>query len=155
MKRERLSPAYILDLRIRHADVAIKGEVLLSLLDEVEDTRKAAVKTPAAEPAKTWRCFHCDQVFTSRVDARNHFGNDENAMPACHIKAAGEFALLTALRNAEEELSRRRAEDSDLLRAMASMEADHQVALRREEEKGYARGLKDGREMTADDELRN
>src|SRR4029077_15419037 len=94
-----------------------------------------------------WRCFHCDQVFTERVDARNHFGGDEGATPACLIKAAGEFALLQALRNAQDELARYRAEDSDTLRAMASMQADHAVALRRAEEEGYARGLKDAREV--------
>jgi len=94
---------------------------------------------------KNWRCYHCDEVFVTDADARNHFGSTQGAEPACRIKVAGEFALLNALRNAEEELERYRREDSDVLRAMHSMQSDHAIALRREEEKGYARGLADGR----------
>lgn len=94
---------------------------------------------------KTWRCFHCDEVLRTQVDARNHFGSTEGAEPACLIKAPGEFALLQALRNAEDELARYRREDSDVLRAMWSMQADHASALRREEEKGYTRGIEDAK----------
>lgn len=93
---------------------------------------------------RVYRCFFCDEEFRG-VDATNHFGKSPSAEPACKIKSAGEFALLQALRNAEDELSRHRAEDSDTLRAMHSMIADHQTALRREEEKGYERGLRDAR----------
>lgn len=96
-------------------------------------------------PAKEWRCFHCDEVLRTPRDARLHFGN-HGSEPACLIKAPGEFALLTVLRNAEDELARHRAEDSDVLRAMWSMQADHAEALRREEEKGYSRGLADAKE---------
>lgn len=101
--------------------------------------------SPEASAPTHWRCFHCGDVLTSEVDGENHFGRREGAEPACKIKAAGEFALLQALRNAEDELERYRAEDSDVLRAMHSMAADHQVALRREEERGYERGLRDAR----------
>lgn len=94
---------------------------------------------------KSWRCFHCDEVLTTEVDAANHFVRLDESEPACRIKAAGEFALLQALRNAEDQLARYRAEDSDVLRAMASMQSDYQQALRREEEKGYARGMRDAK----------
>lgn len=33
-----------------------------------------------------WRCFHCDEVFTTRQDAYDHFGPDEGCEklpPAC------------------------------------------------------------------------
>ena len=103
----------------------------------------------ASDVEKTWRCFHCDEVFLREVDARNHFGISESAEPACRIKAAGEFALLQALRNAESLLARYRAEDSDVLRAMHGMLADQQRALAREEEKGYARGLRDAKAQIA------
>lgn len=99
----------------------------------------------AAAP-KEWRCFHCDEVLRTEGDARLHFGNTHGSEPACLIKAPGEFALLTVLRNAEDDLARHRAEDSDVLRAMSSMQADHAEALRREEEKGYSRGLADAKE---------
>lgn len=35
---------------------------------------------------KTWRCFHCDEVFTTRKDAYNHFGDETpcgSDIPAC------------------------------------------------------------------------
>jgi hypothetical protein len=99
-----------------------------------------------------WRCFHCGETFTRAQErwARDHFGRDCMAEPVCLIRTAGETVLLTALRNAEDELTRRRAEDTDELRAMWAMQADHAVALRRQEELGYARGLADARkEMVA------
>lgn len=103
---------------------------------------------PAHETAdKQWRCFHCDEMFTTQVDAENHFGRYEHDTPACVIKASGEFALLRALRNAESQLLRYHSEDSDVMRAMASMQSDHIQALSREEEKGYARGVRDARAM--------
>lgn len=38
-----------------------------------------------------------------------------------------------------------RQEDGNIIRAMYSMSADHAQALRREEERGYAKGLADAR----------
>lgn len=98
-----------------------------------------------------WRCFHCGETFTRGQErwAREHFGRDEGETPICLIRSAGESALLTALRNAQDELTRYRAEDSDLMRALWSMQADHAVALRREEERGYANGLRDARKEAA------
>jgi len=110
------------------------------------ETLAAAGKGSGFTPTKEWRCFHCDEVFTTEVDARNHFGSDQSSEPACQIKVAGEFALLQALRNAEDQLARYRNDDSDVLRAMWSAQADHATALRREEEKGYERGLRDAKE---------
>lgn len=94
-----------------------------------------------------WRCFHCGDAFTRAQErhAREHFGRDCNQEPVCLIRTAGEGALLTALRNAQDELDRYRAEDSDLMRALWSMQADHAAALKREEEHGYAKGLADAR----------
>lgn len=94
-----------------------------------------------------WRCFFCGEVFTTAVDARNHFGADQMAETACRIKADGEFALLKALRNAEDRLARYVAEDSDILRAMYAMQADHATKVRRAEEQGYARGLADAHHL--------
>lgn len=98
-----------------------------------------------------WRCFHCGETFTLAQErlAREHFGSTGNDEPVCIIRSAGEDALLRALRNAQDELSRYRAEDSDLMRVLWSMQADHRAALLREEERGYARGLHDAKvEMT-------
>lgn len=92
---------------------------------------------------KTWRCFHCDEVFRSPAEARLHFGADQGHDPICKLRMPGEYHLLNILRDQEQQLERYRAEDSEVMRAMHSMHADHAAALRGEEEKGYARGLRD------------
>jgi hypothetical protein len=94
-----------------------------------------------------WRCFHCGEAFT-RVQirwAREHFGATELETPVCLMRVPGEGSLLTALRNAQDELERRRAEDSDLMRALWAMSVDHSQALKSAEEDGYAKGLRDAR----------
>jgi hypothetical protein len=85
---------------------------------------------------REWRCFHCDETFSDPEDARLHFGDNCLSDAACRIGAA-------SVRELERQLARYRAEDSDADRAMYRMQADHAVALRREEEKGYRRGLID------------
>lgn len=98
-----------------------------------------------------WRCFHCGEAFTKAQArwAREHFGRDEGEEPVCLIRTAGESALLTALRNAQDELARYRVDDTDLMRALWSMQGDHSQALRREEERGYEKGLADGRALSS------
>jgi transposase len=91
---------------------------------------------------KRWRCFHCDDVFTSARAAAEHFGGTQAASAACQIKGH-EHGLLGALRAQEEELAEHRAESGPLLRAMASMRADHAEALRREEERGFGRAVRE------------
>jgi hypothetical protein len=90
-----------------------------------------------------WTCFHCGETFHSEARARDHFGADPQAEPACIIKA--ELGLVVALREAEDQLARYRDEDSDKDRELARMAGDHATALRREEEQGYSRGLRDER----------
>lgn len=94
-----------------------------------------------------WRCFHCDEAFTKAQErwARQHFGDNQDALPACQMRVPGEHHLLTLLRNFEADAERRCAEDTDLWRAIYSQAADHATALRREEERGYEKGLADGR----------
>jgi hypothetical protein len=92
----------------------------------------------AAAP-KEWRCFHCDEVFRDEAAAREHFGSYGPRIlsePACQIDAAEYRAM-------EKRMTDYNAEDADIHRQMARMEHEHKTALRREEEKGYARGLAD------------
>lgn len=98
-------------------------------------------------PPHGWTCFHCGETFKTPGTARDHFGASPDAEPGCviRVKLGDERGLQFELRKAEEQLARYRAEDSDKDREMAAMRADHAVALRREEEKGYARGLRDTR----------
>lgn len=91
---------------------------------------------------KQWRCFHCDEVFTSRRWAAEHFGVEQGREPACRIKSH-EGHILAALRKAEDELARYRAEDGELMRAIYSLEADNRQAVIRAEEEGYNRGVRD------------
>lgn len=56
--------------------------------------------------------------------------------PACQID-------MTDVRAMENQLRQYREEDTVLHREIHRMQADHAVALQREEEKGYARGLND------------
>lgn len=91
---------------------------------------------------KNWRCFHCDQVFTRAVDAREHFGNGPISLPACQIKGH-ENNLVRVIREQESQLARYRAEDSDILRAMESLRSEHSATMLTAEEVGYDRGVQD------------
>ena len=91
---------------------------------------------------KQWRCFHCDDVFTRAVDAGEHFGGFEGALAACQIKGH-EHGLLQLVRELEAQLRRYREEADPLTRAMEGMRCEHAQALRRAEEAGYDRGVRD------------
>ncbi len=92
-----------------------------------------------------WRCFHCGDSFTKEqfAHAREHFGRDEGETPVCLMRVPGESGLIAALRKAQDELANWRAESDPLTRAIECQAADYEQRLIREEEKGYARGLKD------------
>lgn len=101
-----------------------------------------------------WRCFHCDDVFTTVGAASDHFGPHPASTPGCVIdKVLPEggtntqrgLGLLMALRRAEAELARYREEDTDLHLALHAKECERNTAVMRAEEQGYARGLRDAR----------
>jgi hypothetical protein len=93
---------------------------------------------------REWRCFHCDELFTDYEAALEHFGFDQTSYAACQID-------IKAFREMENFTARCQAEDSDTDRAMYRMQTEHDVALRREEEAGYAKGLRDGRRETIEE----
>lgn len=94
------------------------------------------------EQVDQWRCFHCDEVFCDRESAALHFGdgsyyrNPEQQQPACTI----DIAEVRRLQNKE---ARYADEDADIHRTMHRQANEHVQALRRGEEAGYARGLRD------------
>ena len=90
----------------------------------------------------TWRCFHCDDVFEKRSEASAHFGYQVDATPACKI-APDLRGLIKFMRWQEGELHRFRRDDSDAARQLYALGTEHAAALRSEEEKGYARGIRD------------
>lgn len=93
-------------------------------------------------PEHGWVCFHCGEHFPDNHGgwraAQLHFGTSIHDEPKCQITAR-------ALRIMERDLRRYQEEDTDLHRELARLRSDHAIALRREEEKGYARGLEDAR----------
>jgi hypothetical protein len=98
-----------------------------------------------AEARGAWRCFHCDEVFTDKRCARDHFGSDETSEPACRIKAGAERSMLTALRRSEDDcnemMSRLQSESTDAAKAYYAQTARHQAQLRAAEELGFERGI--------------
>lgn len=89
-------------------------------------------------PQQGWVCFHCGEhfqpTFAGHQAARHHFGDGPTEDPACRIKAS-------QFRATQDLLRRYQSEDTDLHREIAKMQAEHAIALRRQEEQGYARGL--------------
>lgn len=105
---------------------------------------------------REWRCFHCDQVFTSEHCARLHFGADETHYPACQIKGS-EGGLLRALREAEAQLMQAQQDAHDeagpVLDGWRDAQHRHHRALIAMEETGYERGMADMRAEMADGDL--
>lgn len=89
-----------------------------------------------------WQCFHCGETFHDVKSAEEHFGLSAVVVPMCQIFGQ-------TVRNMENELRRYREEDTDLHRHIAHLQTEHTQALMRAEESGYAKGLKDGRELAA------
>lgn len=108
-------------------------------------------RIPRENVVTGWRCFHCDEYFTGaqRAAAAEHFGADQGAEPACKI-AESDKGLVGYIRELEGDLETCRQEDTPLHRRIGSLICEHATALRREEEKGYARGLRDGRALAAE-----
>lgn len=113
-------------------------------------------------PEHGWVCFHCGEHFPGDIPgsqaARDHFGEYVYATPACQIWGAvkswraGYRKLIRALRYAQREQReiQRQLNDDDTAkdRYIYGLMSDHQTALMREEEKGYERGLRDGRALS-------
>ncbi|MGN7710808.1 hypothetical protein [Agrobacterium radiobacter] len=106
-----------------------------------------APSNDAPAPVKEWRCFHCDEVFTTEHDARLHFGMDQCSDPACKIKLGAEKSLLVALRRAETELQDAWAaihnENTEAAKAYYAQQSRHGEQLRAAEELGFERGIAD------------
>lgn len=97
----------------------------------------ATPPAPAPEqPKPEWRCFQCGEVFTDSEAAALHFGTREHQSPACCIDIA-EYRRMEAKEVAYA------AEDSEIHHTLYAMRTQHAVELRRAEEAGYAKGLRD------------
>lgn len=83
---------------------------------------------------KQWRCFHCDQVFTSFKWAQEHFGVDQFNTPACKISHA-EGHMIAYIRKLEAEIEEYRRESHDILLAAYSLDMDARSRERTAEER--------------------
>lgn len=92
--------------------------------------------------AKEWRCFHCDEVFTSERWAREHFGAEMGDTPACKI-AGTDGHLVAEIRKLQDQLTSYRNEDNNVLRAWHSLQSEKTQAVLKAEELGYERGVRD------------
>ena len=88
------------------------------------------------DDALPWKCYHCGEVLKTYEAAHCHFGPSQYSKPFCQITPDN-------LREMEKELETYRGEDTKLHLEIARLHVEHRAALQREEEKGYARGLKD------------
>lgn len=84
-----------------------------------------------------WRCFFCNEVFTTLESAMEHFGRNQQADPGCTID-------LKKYREMEELTWQYQQEDTDLHRALHAAEARRIREVQKAEKQGYERGLADG-----------
>lgn len=105
------------------------------------DDRAIAAERQSGERSE-WRCFHCDETFSTIETAREHFGASQDAEPACKIDIA-------EYRRLEDQQASCRAECCEEAKRYYATQADHAQALIREEQKGYDKGLADGRAALA------
>lgn len=101
--------------------------------DAVAEGSAAANEIDAAD-LREWRCFHCDEVFTTVASAREHFGDDCGCEPACKIDIA-EYRRLEAQQRACV------AECCEEAKRYWAAEDDRRRALVAEEQKGFDRGI--------------
>ena len=90
-----------------------------------------------------WRCFFCDEVFTTRGTAAEHFGTEvgcDYPRPACQIKDH-EGHLVTYIRKLEDELGVWNRESHSIQQAIVSLEGSMAMKVREAEEQGFARGV--------------
>lgn len=96
---------------------------------------------------KSWRCFHCDELFTSERCARNHFGSNEDRKPACIIKAGGESSLVAALRDAEDQVEQWMMavhnENTESAKAYYAQQSRHREQITAIEVSAYEKGIKE------------
>jgi hypothetical protein len=86
----------------------------------------------------SWRCFHCDALFTDKAEAEVHFGSSEHDKPFCQVDAAH-------IRWLEAQHRRNVDDESEALRTVRGLAGEHEALRRKAEEDGYAKGLADAK----------
>ncbi len=94
---------------------------------------------------REWRCFFCDEVFTDRKEAALHFGCEVTDQAACRTVTADEKGLLLIIADQAKQLWQWRNECDPLGQVLSLIDSKLSRDTRDAEERGYQRGLEDGR----------
>jgi hypothetical protein len=96
-------------------------------------------------PEKSWRCFHCDEVFTDRVAAAEHFGCEIQDAPFCKQLADDDKALLKVIADQATQIFQWHNESTPADKLYYEFRSQVSQQAIKSEELGYRRGLNDGR----------
>lgn len=88
-------------------------------------------------PDVHWRCFYCGDVFSTAETAEVHFGSFEGTRPICAVGAEH-------YREMEAQLRSYQAEIDPASKTFYALGAKHAGEVRRAEEEGYNKGVRDG-----------
>ena len=94
-----------------------KGRRMTEPSTTTQETRELEQIEEFPIPAGGWVCFHCNEVFTTREKAAEHFGNGdyEDETPLCIVAATTEQEqLILTNREMWDELQKARHENEDL-----------------------------------------
>lgn len=94
---------------------------------------------------KEWRCFFCDEVFTTEKEAAEHFGcfdACEADTPACKLMQH-QKQFIKYVRELENEVRQYQAENKPLQKAIWCLENEIYIKEKQAEERGYAKGVSD------------
>lgn len=94
---------------------------------------------------KQWRCYFCDEVFTSKDKAALHFGVFEACEadePACKLMQHQE-RFMEYVRGLEHQIRLYQDENTPLQKAIWDVENLMQVSVNEAEQKGYNKGVAD------------
>ncbi len=98
---------------------------------------------------KQWRCFFCDELFTNKDKAAQHFGVFEACeadTPACKLLPHQEKVLkyVRELESKVRELMAERHDESHpLMESLFDLQSEMSSREKTAEEKGYAKGVAD------------
>jgi hypothetical protein len=94
---------------------------------------------------KKWRCYFCDEVFTNKDKAAEHFGVFEACeadVPACKLMQHQE-EFIKYVRGLEQEIRLYQDDNQPLQRAMFALNDEINSKVKEAEEKGYAKAVQD------------
>lgn len=94
---------------------------------------------------REWRCFFCDEVFTTAREASLHFGSFDSCEPdvtACKLMSHQQH-VLEYIRELEEQVTMYQAENHPTVKAMYALEDEMRRAVLRAEEAGYNKAVQE------------